>query len=122
MRLRFVTAMLAGCVVGIILPFVTPDHWWNLASMPFYVRWYTFPTDILFIQVCNVFQIDWLSDAADKTLLTIMQAISSGIVGMAYAIVVYGACSLVARLKRRPTLSGRSRDDRATDDSGEVQP
>ena len=108
MRLRFVTAMLAGCVIGTILPFVTPDHWWNLAFMPCYVRWYTFPTDFLFIQVCNVFQIDWLSDAADKTLLTIMQAISSGIVGMAYAIVVYGAYSLVARVKRRQTLRAQS--------------
>ena len=114
MRIRFVVALTTGSALGISLPFITPDHWWNLAYMPLYTGWFTMPADLLFIRVCNVLHVDWLSDAADRTKLSILQAACSGITAAIYTSVLYAIYRLVRKLGQ-VRLSGR--DSRATKES-----
>jgi hypothetical protein len=106
LRLRFIIVVLIGSAAGLLLPFITPDHWWNLAFMPLYASWFTLPTDLMFILLCNIFRIDWLSDAANKVLLTTMQAVSSCIMGASYSITLYALYALVRKASGKPISRG----------------
>ena len=103
--LSFLGLLLLGSAIGLAMPFVTPDYWWNGAYMPWYVAWFTLPSDILFITICNICRIDWLSDLANKNQLTVVQAISSALVGAAYC----GASFLVVKAIRRAKRGNLSR-------------
>jgi len=98
--LSFLGFLLIGSAIGLALPFVTPDYWWNGAYTPWYAAWFTFPADVLFITVCNIFGIDWLSDAGNPRQLRLIQAISSAFVSAAYCGVLFVVFRAIWRATR----------------------
>jgi hypothetical protein len=102
MCFRFGLAACLGGAAGLALPFITPNQWWNLAYMPLYASWLTLPADLLFIFLCNVLGIDWLSDSGNKALASTMQAISSGFIGAIYGLAFYSFYAVLRRMVRKP--------------------
>lgn len=88
-----------GLIAGVIIFFLMPDDWSNLAFSPWYVSWFIFPAFILYSMTCLIFQIDFVSDAANISLISILWFLSVVVVFIIYGLLIEKLFGLYLRDK-----------------------
>jgi hypothetical protein len=85
-----------GFTAGLIVAVVMPDHWQNLAFMPWYATWFVIPCWALFLAIAMPLRIDFISDAANVYLLNAIWIPVMGVVFGTYSL----ALGLIVRWRQ----------------------
>ena len=74
-----------GCASALIINFVMPDTWPDMAFMPYYVSWFMAPAIVIGMYICMLLHLDFISNNANIFLVGIIFGFS-----LVFVMVVYG--------------------------------